>query len=98
NGSTVIFYVDGVAYPPLVYNTVFSFITPVGIGYLPGFAGCTFLGMMDEVSIYNRPLSASEIQAIFLAGSTGKCPPPPHAATATATLAGAFVVGANISN
>jgi len=32
-----------------------------------------FPGMIDEVSIYNRFLSASEIQAIYNAGSAGKC-------------------------
>lgn len=33
----------------------------------------TFDGLIDEVSVYNRALSASEIQAIFQAGSAGKC-------------------------
>jgi Leucine-rich repeat (LRR) protein len=32
-----------------------------------------FKGNLDEVSFYNRPLSSSEISAIFLAGSAGKC-------------------------
>jgi hypothetical protein len=32
-----------------------------------------FAGLIDEVSIYNRALSAEEIQAIFNAGSAGKC-------------------------
>jgi hypothetical protein len=32
-----------------------------------------FAGLIDEVSIYNRALTASEIQAIFNAGSAGKC-------------------------
>jgi hypothetical protein len=31
--------------------------------------------MMDEMSLYNRALSASEIQAIYNAGSSGKCLP-----------------------
>jgi hypothetical protein len=34
-----------------------------------------FKGEIDEVSIYNRALSASEIQAIFNAGTKGKCKP-----------------------
>jgi hypothetical protein len=37
-------------------------------------------GRLDEVTIYNRALSSSEIQAIYNAGSAGKCkpqPPPP---------------------
>ncbi len=33
----------------------------------------SFLGSIDEVSVYNRPLSGSEIQAIYTAGSSGKC-------------------------
>ena len=32
-------------------------------------------GEIDEVSIYNRALTAAEIQAIFAAGSNGKCRP-----------------------
>ncbi|PYJ81494.1 MAG: hypothetical protein DME22_20950 [Verrucomicrobia bacterium] len=37
----------------------------------------TFLGSIDELSIYNRALDASEIQSIFGAVSAGKCAPPP---------------------
>ena len=40
-----------------------------------------FIGDIDEISLYNRALSAAEIQAIYNAGSAGKCllecaPPP----------------------
>ena len=35
--------------------------------------GANFIGLVDEVQIYNRPLSASEIQALFNAGSAGVC-------------------------
>ena len=35
--------------------------------------GYYFNGLIDEVSIYNRALTASEIQAIYTAGSGGKC-------------------------
>jgi hypothetical protein len=38
-----------------------------------------FKGLIDEIEIYNRALSASEIQTIYNAGSAGKCtntPPP----------------------
>ncbi|MDT5155764.1 MAG: hypothetical protein QOH51_121 [Acidobacteriota bacterium] len=37
--------------------------------------GRFFKGEIDELSIYNRALSASELQAIFNAGSAGKCKP-----------------------
>src|SRR5262249_37784846 len=32
-----------------------------------------FVGVLDEVEIFDRTLSASDIQAMFLAGSSGKC-------------------------
>lgn len=44
------------------------------IGRNPGY-GEYFQGMIDEATVYNRTLSASEIQAIFNAGSDGKCKP-----------------------
>jgi len=34
-----------------------------------------FIGRIDEVSLYNRALSMVEIQAIYGAGSSGKCAP-----------------------
>lgn len=34
-----------------------------------------FNGRLDEMTVYNRALSAAEIQAIYAAGSQGKCPP-----------------------
>ena len=39
--------------------------------------GYFFNGWVDEVSIYDRALSATEIQAIYNAGSSGKCALPP---------------------
>jgi hypothetical protein len=36
-----------------------------------------FSGQMDEISIYNRSLSQSEIQAIYAADGAGKCVSPP---------------------
>lgn len=43
-------------------------------------AGNRFAGKIDELSLYNRALSAAELQAIYAAQSAGKCqptPPPP---------------------
>lgn len=37
------------------------------------YANDRFKGYIDEVSIYNRTFTASEIQLIFLAGGSGKC-------------------------
>ena len=36
----------------------------------------TYGGIMDELSLYNRALSSSDIQAIYAAGIGGKCPLP----------------------
>jgi uncharacterized protein (TIGR03437 family) len=42
------------------------------IGRFPGFPQY-FQGRIDEVEVFNRALSQAEIQAIFNAGSAGKC-------------------------
>jgi hypothetical protein len=48
------------------------------LGLRPGDGGY-FQGNLDEMSLYNRALSSNEIEAIYLAGSGGKCftPTPP---------------------
>ena len=71
SGSTVVFYVDGVAYPVAAYNPGFTFTTPAAIGAL-GELHHGFWGTVDELSVYNRALSTAEIAAIYNAGSTGK--------------------------
>jgi Concanavalin A-like lectin/glucanases superfamily/Immunoglobulin domain/Cohesin domain len=42
-----------------------------------------FAGQMDELSLYNRPLSASEVHNVYQAGAAGKCfiPQPPSILT-----------------
>jgi RHS repeat-associated protein len=35
-----------------------------------------FIGQLDEMSLYTRPLAQSEIQAVFNAGAVGKCVTP----------------------
>src|ERR1051325_868877 len=44
------------------------------LGRRPSGGAQLYSGLMDEVSLYGRALSLSEIQAIFQAGSSGKCP------------------------
>jgi len=47
----------------------------VGIGNVnDGFNNFPFTGDIDEISLYNRALTAFEVQAIYRAGSAGKCP------------------------
>ena len=46
----------------------------VGIGNVnDGQNNFPFIGDIDEISLYNRALSAAEVQAIYNAGSAGKC-------------------------
>jgi hypothetical protein len=45
------------------------------------YSGQYFPGLIDEVSLYNRALLAGEINAIYLAGSAGKCKTPSGCAT-----------------
>jgi Concanavalin A-like lectin/glucanases superfamily len=88
--------------PVAVYNS----IIPVTIGaWLRGFGNIEgyFPGLIDELSLYGRALSGSEIKAIYNAGSGGKCNfhpyiPPPRTATGTATDTNGFIVGANITD
>jgi hypothetical protein len=47
-------------------------------------------GALDDVRIYNRALSSSDIAQLYASEA------PPHMATGTATLAAAFVIGVNI--
>ena len=47
----------------------------IGVGAL--FPGRQFSGLIDEVELINRALSQSEVQAIYNAGSAGKCKPTP---------------------
>lgn len=61
-------------------NTVVRPICPltgaypsVGIGNAAGTAGFPFDGWIDEISLYSRALSQAELQAIYQAGSAGKC-------------------------
>ena len=53
----------------------------LGTGYTGGWDGTTgdwfpFTGILDEPSLYNRPLSAIEVAALFNSGAAGKCAPP----------------------
>ncbi len=48
-------------------------------GTSPGYGFDFYMGMVDELALYNRALSASEILAIYHAGANGKCTTPPFA-------------------
>lgn len=75
-------YVDGAldAEVSKVYGNSFvsDVPTPVTVGYiqrLVGFDEYNFVGSMDEVAIYNKALSASDVAAIYNGGNpAGICP------------------------
>ena len=79
SGGTVIFYIDGTAYPAGTYNPTYTFTTEAAIGgradNLNQNNNDSFLGAIDELSVYNRALTAGEIAAIYNIGSGGKCVP-----------------------
>ena len=76
SGNQVIFYVDGAADTPVIYNTAFVFTTNAAIGARgDSNAQNAFFGAIDELSIYNRELSAAEINSIYNSGTAGKCKP-----------------------
>lgn len=71
-------YVDG----QLLGTSTQASIASIGTNDLPLIIGARdgsplpFAGLIDEVEIFNRALSAAEIQGIFNAGSAGKCKNP----------------------
>jgi hypothetical protein len=89
SGSNMVtLYVDGlpqtdISTDPLPPINIIS-SGSLNIGQLVQF-GDGFIGSIDEVQIFNRPLSESEIQAIFNAGSAGVCIPPPALSSVVST-------------
>ncbi|MBI3734038.1 MAG: lamin tail domain-containing protein [Chloroflexi bacterium] len=86
DGNTASLYMNGSLVSTVNINgTLQSNSSPLVIGGGdPGIL--SFSGLIDEVSIYNRALTNSEIQGIYNAGSSGKCTTiPTNTPTPTAT-------------
>ena len=69
-------YVDGQSQGTVIRqaaNTQSTSGSAFTIGAWNGQYSEFFHGLIDEVSVYNKALSASEVQSIFNAGSAGKC-------------------------
>ncbi len=66
-------YLDGSIIATNSYSTTFTYSSGFGIGFRPDTGDNSFFGTIDEVSIYNRVLAPSELQAIYGAGPAGKC-------------------------
>ncbi len=72
NGTTMVLYIDGVAVTSAAHTGALAVTTdPLTIGTknLSTTAGDHWNGLLDDVRIYNRGLSASEVSALFT-GST----------------------------
>ena len=66
NGGTVVIYVDGTAYPaPTSYQPAFTFNSNMAIGARGDNLANGFLGSIDEIGVFNRALSAAEIQDVY---------------------------------
>ena len=77
DGSNIKIYIDGA----LDVSAPYTATTPTNTnpftigGAFEGGSPSFFQGLMDEVSVYNRALTAGEVEAIYNAGSLGKIKP-----------------------
>ena len=72
-GSILTLYIDGVPVGSAEYSGTINLASPNSfIGGGPSGFG-NWNGEIDEIEIFNRGLAGGEIQAIFNAGSAGKC-------------------------
>jgi Concanavalin A-like lectin/glucanases superfamily len=75
SGSTLTLYIDGVAVGTATYSDPID-LSGGNNNYLGKYAGNNFFwnGQIDEVEIFKRGLTGTEVARIFNAGSNGKCP------------------------
>jgi hypothetical protein len=80
SGTEAIIYVDGIGYLMPEYETWYDFYSAFAVGARGDYNLNSFLGQIDELAVYNRALSPSEIEGIYNAGGAGKlnpnCSPP----------------------
>ncbi len=76
-GTSVVFYIDGIAYPAASFTSSFIFTSQIAIGARGDNSGNSFLGLIDDLAVFSRALSAAEVQSIYNAGNQGKCGLPP---------------------
>jgi len=89
-GTNLLFYIDGAA--DVAVSSLSGTVSRInnaanlvaGVSACGGSGILPFTGQMDEPAVYDRALSEAEIQAIYQAGSAGKCAPPSPPAKALA--------------
>jgi hypothetical protein len=75
-----------------------SIATPTAFAIGSGGSSARFFnGAINDVRIFNRALSASEVQELYTDEATPQCATP-YAATATATVSDGFVVSATVTD
>jgi hypothetical protein len=72
DGTQLRLFVNGVLETSTPSSRIINSDSPLTIGRSSS-ANEYFEGLVDEVSVYNRALTADEIAAIYNAGSAGKC-------------------------
>ena len=89
DGSSVRCYVNGLA-SGTAYAVALSTdpIAPLVIGNTVGLGSEGFTGLVDDVRIYNRSLSATEVRALFNYESTGVAPSLPQITRQPTPLSG----------
>lgn len=65
DGSSATIYLNGVGYTNTDNHVAEAFDTPLILGNDPNSSNRTFKGLMDEVCVYNRALSQSEIRELM---------------------------------
>jgi hypothetical protein len=87
DGAAMKLYINGVMQKQVAYSLgIFQSHDAIGLGATvggvpPGQYISPFKGKIDEISLYNRALTATEIQNIVAAGGAGKCLNHPPTAT-----------------
>ena len=64
-GKKITFYVDGAASADYDYDLNFEFNTAAAVGAFPDNLSGSFLGLLDELAVFNRPLSSDEVKGIY---------------------------------
>ncbi len=77
DGSNIRLYIDGVLQGTTPFTSPVNNTRAVNIGFASGGGTPTrrFNGIVDEVGIFSRSMTAAEIASIYNAGAAGKCPP-----------------------
>lgn len=78
-------YIDGILKGTSPRSTISSTSNPFRAGWTTDFGGFAFNGLIDEVEIFSRALSAGEVAGIYNASSAGKCKTEVSTSTVEAT-------------